>query len=86
MPLSHFGFAVPKDKYEAIVEWYLAALAPIKYEKVMDFGNVVGIGANKVPDFWISTTDDAPEKHRFHLAFHADGQFPSSVEHSHVHG
>lgn len=25
--------------------WYLAALAPLKYEKLMDFGETVGLGA-----------------------------------------
>lgn len=42
----------------------------------MDEGNVVGIDANKVPEFWISKKDDAPEKHSFRLAFYAPGQSP----------
>jgi hypothetical protein len=73
--ISHFGFSVPKDKLEKVVDWYLAALAPINYEKICQFGDAVGIGANKVPDFWIAASDDAPEKAGFHLAFNGKGWF-----------
>jgi hypothetical protein len=81
--ISHFGFSIPKDKLEKVVDWYLAALAPINYEKICQFGYVVGIGANKVPDFWIAGSDDASEKAGFHLAFNGKGSFCSDKMRSH---
>ena len=42
--IDHFGFGVPKSKFDEIVSWYLSALAPLNFEKLMDFGNVVGLG------------------------------------------
>ena len=71
--LDHFLFPVPEDQFEAIVAWYLAALAPIGYEKLMEFPGVVGIGAKPRADLWIVGKKDVPAKSDFHLAFRAEG-------------
>ena len=69
--IDHFLFYVPKAQFDTVVSWYLAALAPLGYEKVMDFGATVGIGPPGRARFWISA--DNEKKSNFHLAFHADG-------------
>ncbi len=35
-------------------EFYKVTLAALKYELLKDFGETVGFGENKKPDFWIS--------------------------------
>lgn len=49
--------------------FYLAALAPLGYEVVMDFGEVVGLGAGGFPDFWIGAGESSA---RVHVAFRTD--------------
>lgn len=39
--------------YDASREFYLAALAPLRYEIVMEFGKACGFGVDGKPDFWI---------------------------------
>ena len=47
--------------------FYAKALAPLGYEVLMEFGDQVGLGADKKPDLWIG-----PGKHEpVHLAFSA---------------
>ena len=70
--LDHFVFQVPEDQFDAVVAWYLAALAPINYKKILEFPGVIGIGSNR-PDFWIKSDKNAPSNSHFHLAFRADG-------------
>lgn len=48
--VDHFTFSVPKSEYEKVLNWYLAALAPMNFEKIYDFGTIVGIGVNKKPN------------------------------------
>ena len=51
MPIDHASFSVPKQDYQSIVAWYLAALAPLGYEKLMEpVEGIIGFGANKDPD------------------------------------
>ena len=76
--LDHFTFSVPEDQFETIVSWYLAALAPIKYGKIMEFPGVIGIGANKQADFWIASKKDAARTSDFHLAFRAEGRLATA--------
>ena len=45
--LDHLVIGVNKDHFDAVVTWYLAALAPLKYEKLRDFGETVGLGSSK---------------------------------------
>jgi catechol 2,3-dioxygenase-like lactoylglutathione lyase family enzyme len=49
--IDHTGVMV-SDLQKAIT-FYTKALAPLGYELLMNFGNVVGFGENKKPDFWI---------------------------------
>ncbi|KAK3714456.1 hypothetical protein LTR37_007762 [Vermiconidia calcicola] len=69
--MDHFGFSVQPERFEVVVKWYLAALAPLNYEKLNDYGKAVGLGANKLPDFWISCGEEAPSKPNLHIAFKA---------------
>jgi hypothetical protein len=72
--LNHFLFYVSPDQYETVVSFYLAALAPLKCVKIMDFGKVCGIGVEgKQPDFWIAQKESAGPSD-FHLAFSAKGR------------
>ncbi|KAF2194254.1 glyoxalase/bleomycin resistance protein/dioxygenase [Zopfia rhizophila CBS 207.26] len=73
MTVDHFGFAVPPSQFEEIINWYLAALAPIGYAKQMEFpGQAVGLGPSKYePHFWIAAKEDATSGSGFHLAFKA---------------
>jgi hypothetical protein len=73
MPIDHFTLAVPASKYDTVVAFYLAALAPLGYVKIKDFGRIMGIGADNKPDFWIASRDDATEKQVNHYAFNAKG-------------
>lgn len=70
--LDHFGFSVHPSKFEEVVNWYLAALAPIGYTKQMEFpGRAVGLGASKEhAHFWIGAKEDETS-FGFHLAFAA---------------
>jgi len=47
--------------------FYAKALAPLGYEVLMEFGESVGIGADKKPDLWIAPGKQEP----MHLAFTA---------------
>ena len=72
--INHVTFSVPKSKFDGVVSWYLAACAPLKWEKLMDFGDVVGLGPKGKPQFWISKDEnDSAVKSTFHVAFHSDG-------------
>lgn len=48
--LDHMVFYVDKDHFEKVVSFYLAALAPLNYEKLLDFGETVGLGAKPKAD------------------------------------
>lgn len=64
--IDHLGLPVrDMDKSRA---FFLATLQPLGYEVIMDFGQAVGLGANKKPDLWLSQGE--PGK-RLHLAFAA---------------
>ncbi len=50
-------------------EFYSAALAPLGYRLLMDFGEFVGFGDEKKPYFWLK---EGPEASRpMHIAFRA---------------
>ncbi len=51
--LDHIGVAV--SNYEKSKHFYAAALAPLGYAIVMEFGgDAVGLGVDGRPDFWLS--------------------------------
>lgn len=47
--------------------FFAKALAPLGYEVLMEFGEFVGLGAEKKPDLWIAPGKQEP----LHLAFAA---------------
>jgi len=49
--------------------FYEAALKPLGYAVVMEFGPSCGLGVGGKPDFWIAT--DADNVRPMHFAFHA---------------
>ncbi|KAJ2899556.1 hypothetical protein MKZ38_002989 [Zalerion maritima] len=56
MPIDHTGLIVPADKHKDAVAFYLAALQPLGYKKIIEDGPggmAVGLGADKKPDWWI---------------------------------
>ncbi|KAJ6790385.1 hypothetical protein PWT90_04223 [Aphanocladium album] len=83
---DHVALSVPQDKYQAVVDFYLAALAPLGYEKLISMldDKLVALGDKKSPmenkaDFWLSGMNDiAVEKTYAHYAFVADDK--SKVE------
>ncbi|EGX89892.1 Glyoxalase/bleomycin resistance protein/dioxygenase [Cordyceps militaris CM01] len=77
---DHLALSVPQDKYPAVVAFYLAALAPLGYEKLVSLfdDKLVGLGdktsplANKA-NFWLSgMAESAVDKNYAHWAFAAD--------------
>lgn len=72
--LDHVVISVPKDRFEEVVDWYLAALAPIGYKKFKDFpGVAVGLGPEKnVTPFWIGASAKEQEIAATHVAFKGD--------------
>jgi hypothetical protein len=68
--LDHIGIYVPKARFEEVVQWYLAALAPLGYTKHKEISDIaVGLGPGKysVP-FWI-TAKEEKEITSIHSAF-----------------
>jgi catechol 2,3-dioxygenase-like lactoylglutathione lyase family enzyme len=57
---------------EASKSFYDTVLAPLGYERIMDFGVACGYGKPGDPAFWLSIYDDMPEAQReVHIAFQA---------------
>src|SRR3954453_23880820 len=52
--------------------FYEAALEPLGYRVLMDFGTVVGMGKDR-PDFWLAAAKDAPPT-RCHVSFRAESE------------
>src|SRR3954470_10493631 len=50
--------------------FYLAALAPLGYEVIMEWEGFIGLGVNKKPDFWIAAAEDRKYS-QLHIAFRA---------------
>lgn len=74
MPIDHLLLHAPQDKFADLSAFYLAALQPIAYEKVFEYPGVIGLGANKSADFWISTQEHFPSSGAgVHFALSAPG-------------
>ncbi len=74
MPIDHISLFIPSDVHKKTVEFYLAALKPLNYEKMMAFGpneEHVGLGVKPHSDFWLTSTDLPVPK--THIAFTASG-------------
>ncbi len=50
--LDHIGIDV--SNYPLAKQFYLAALAPLGYTVLVEYGDTAGFGANGSADFWIS--------------------------------
>jgi catechol 2,3-dioxygenase-like lactoylglutathione lyase family enzyme len=68
--IDHISLRV--QDYRMATAFYKAALAPLGYEVVMEFPEVVGLGAGGKPDLWIAPTDQPV--HPTHLAFRCGRQ------------
>ncbi|HVT09986.1 MAG TPA: VOC family protein [Polyangia bacterium] len=53
--------------FPRLLEFYKAALAPLRYEVVMQFEGAAGLGADGKPDLWLMQTDQPLNP--THLAF-----------------
>jgi catechol 2,3-dioxygenase-like lactoylglutathione lyase family enzyme len=65
--LDHISLAV--SDIEASKKFYTAALAPLGYTVIMEFGQGAGLGAGGKPDFWIHQAETGPSTH---IAFASD--------------
>ncbi|KAF2836500.1 hypothetical protein M501DRAFT_979700 [Patellaria atrata CBS 101060] len=74
MPISHTGITVPPERYEEIVNFYLKALAPIGYVKILDYGSLAcGLGPKDGhPDWWIGNKEGVTPITGLHVAFDSD--------------
>ncbi|KAM3441540.1 hypothetical protein NHJ13734_002845 [Beauveria thailandica] len=83
---DHVALSVPQDKYPAVVDFYIAALAPLGYEKLVSMfdDKLVALGDKNSPmankaDFWLSgMAESVVDKNYAHWAFTADGQHPQT--------
>ena len=55
----------------ASLSFYDAALAPLRGERVMDFGEVVGFGVAGRPTFWVGPLTTGEPNREVHVAFAA---------------
>jgi catechol 2,3-dioxygenase-like lactoylglutathione lyase family enzyme len=65
--IDHTGLGV--SQLERAEAFYLAALAPLGYAKVVGFPGVAGFGEPPKPDFWIH--QGTPQQPPIHVAFRA---------------
>ncbi len=66
--IDHIGLEVAD--YARSRQFYAAALAPIGYAVVMEFGEAAGLGSGGKPDFWIS--GGSATRPPMHVAFQCD--------------
>jgi catechol 2,3-dioxygenase-like lactoylglutathione lyase family enzyme len=67
--VDHITLAV-HDAKQAIA-FYAAALKPLGYEIVMEFGGMAGLGVRGKPDLWIAGEDATRKCAPMHVAFTA---------------
>lgn len=74
MTIAHTGIIVPQAIHAEVVAWYLKALAPLAYKKLVDLGVTVGLGDQEsAADWWITSRgEDIVTSHH---AFLAPGEF-----------
>ncbi len=74
MPFDHICLEVAADVHKKTVDFYIAALKPIGYEKLHTFGPneaQVGFGVRPKPDFWVMSREASTN---VHFAFSAPGR------------
>ncbi len=67
--LDHLAIQVAD--IEASAKFYDSVLAPLGYERVLDFGEVVGFGREGRPQFWLGPVTIKGEAREVHVAFEA---------------
>jgi catechol 2,3-dioxygenase-like lactoylglutathione lyase family enzyme len=67
--LDHLALQVAD--VQASGRFYDAVLAPLGYERVLDFGDAIGFGARGRPQFWIGPVTTSGEAREVHVAFEA---------------
>lgn len=67
--LDHLSIQVAD--MEASATFYDLVLAPLGYERVLDFGEVVGFGRDGRPQFWLGPVTTSGEAREVHVAFEA---------------
>ena len=65
--IDHVGLRT--TRYEKMLAFYEATLAPLGYIKMMQFEGAAGLGKDGVPDLWIGTDDKGGSN--IHLALPA---------------
>lgn len=63
--IDHIGIDV--SDYQRARRFYSAALTPLGYQVLMEYGETAGFGADGKPDFWIS--ENQATKPTVHVAF-----------------
>ncbi|KAL0938328.1 glyoxalase bleomycin resistance protein dioxygenase [Colletotrichum truncatum] len=74
MSLDHIGIYVPASMHKEVVEWYLAALAPIglkKFAEPNEYACGLGIHAG---DFWIASHKAEKVDVPTHIGFKAENR------------
>ncbi|KAL2013966.1 hypothetical protein VTN00DRAFT_1491 [Thermoascus crustaceus] len=81
MTLHHISLHFPPSKFDAVLAFYLASLAPLGYRELSrPAARVVGIGVPVTgPDFWIhghrsESSEDDQQREKVHVAFRAGDQ------------
>jgi catechol 2,3-dioxygenase-like lactoylglutathione lyase family enzyme len=75
MTIDHVSLLVPPSKFESIVAWYVATLAPLGYSKQHEYnGQAVGLGpAKDQAKFWIGAKGKEDSNGAgVHIAFRAN--------------
>ena len=66
--IDHVGLRT--QQFDAMLAFYQAAMAPLGYKIMMQFGNNAGLGREQ-PDLWLGEAGDQPTS-KIHIAFAAD--------------
>ncbi|RYP04092.1 hypothetical protein DL764_004686 [Monosporascus ibericus] len=78
MTIDHTSLLVPIEKYAEVLTWYLAALTPLGYTKIVTFGEngeVAGLSDNgQRADWWIIGIPGPNNILSSHTAFLAEGR------------
>ncbi len=72
MAFAHALIKVASKDHAKVLDFYLAALKPLGYQKLFAFGPVVGLGIT-APE-WLVSASDGPATSNFHVAFAAAGR------------
>jgi catechol 2,3-dioxygenase-like lactoylglutathione lyase family enzyme len=63
--LDHVG--IRTKKFAALAKFYQKVLAPLGYEKLLEFDEAAGFGQDQKPALWIGASDEASSS--MHIAF-----------------